>query len=61
MHDGSFIKCDACLVETAKKESGAVYPYMSSRVQSQSEDSWREHIEDHKHENDWLRDGRGSE
>ena len=50
LHDGQFRKCDYCLVADGKYA-----------VQSQSEVEWADHVEDYKHQDDYLTDGRCSE
>lgn len=54
LHQDGTAKCFACMVITGKHTS-------ATPVQSQSEVEWADHVEDHKHEQDWLRDGHGSE
>jgi predicted nucleic acid-binding Zn-ribbon protein len=55
-HTGKKMTCEACLVIT-----GGVGHYWPSRVQSQPESTWMDHVEDHIHEDDYLSDGRCSE
>jgi hypothetical protein len=49
---GNHMKCDYCLHASGR---------YATPEQSQSEADWAEHVQDHKHEFDYLTDGRCSE